>query len=371
MKSILFIGMDVHKETFSLCCYDGATGEIVAETKCDADVKMVAKFIDGIREDAGEDIEFKCGYEAGCLGFSVYNQLKARDIECDILAPTTMKMSVKNKAVKNDRMDARNIAQNLAHKTYKAVHVPDEDDLEVKEYIRMMNDFKKELKKVKQHILAFVLRYGYQFDGKSKWTISHIKWLRELKMSEINREILNEYLVQFDHLTEKIERFTARLDEFYHSEKYEEKVSKLRCFKGIDTTAAMTIQVETSDFDRFPNAKAYASYTGLTCGEQSSGEKIHHTCITKQGNSTLRTTYVECAQAIIKGSIYSPKSKKLKTRQKNQDAAVIAYADKCTQRLMKKYKNLTGRNVPHNKAIVAIARELACFVWGMETGNIY
>ena len=49
---------------------------------------------------------------------------------------------------------------------------------------------------------------------------------------------------------------------------------------------------------------------------------------------------------------------------------VIAYADKATKRLMKKYEDLRKRNVPHNKAIVATARELACFVWGMETGNI-
>ena len=34
-------------------------------------------------------------------------------------------------------------------------------------------------------------------------------------------------------------------------------------------------------------------------------------------------------------------------------------------------KQLIERNVPRNKAIVAIARELACFIWGMETGNIH
>ncbi len=60
----------------------------------------------------------------------------------------------------------------------------------------------------------------------------------------------------------------------YYSERYEENVSKLRCFKGVDTLSTMTIQVETSDFNRFPNAKAYASFTALTCGEQSSGVNV-------------------------------------------------------------------------------------------------
>lgn len=370
MKSILFIGMDVHKNTFSLCCYCKESGEILREVKCAAEAKLIKKFIDGIKKDLNEDLEFKCGYEAGCLGFSLYKELKALNIECDILAPTTMQSSSKNKVVKTDKMDARNIAINLANNTYKAVHIPDDEDFKVKEYIRMMNSFKKELKKIKQQILAYILRLGFNYEGKSKWTLAHMKWLRNLEMEGIEKEILNEYLAQYDLLVDKIERFTNRIDEFYNTERYKENVSKLRCFKGIDTTSAITIQVETSDFNRFPNAKAYASFTGLTCGEQSSGDKRNVTCITKQGNSTLRTTFVECAQAIVKGSIYNPKSKRLKSRQKDQEVNVIAYADKATNRLMKKYNKLKERNVPHNKAIVAVARELACFVWGMETGNI-
>lgn len=154
-------------------------------------------------------------------------------------------------------------------------------------------------------------------------------------------------------------------------ERYGENISKLRCFKGIDTLSAMTIQAETSDFNRFPNAKAYASFTGLTCGEQSSGDKQNKTSITKQGNSTLRSALVEYATAIVKGTIYAQKSKRLKARQKRQDVDVIAYADKAGKWLKKKYDDLMIRNIPYNNAIVAVARELACFVWGIEIGSIY
>ena len=126
-----------------------------------------------------------------------------------------------------------------------------------------------------------------------------MKWLRNLEMDELEREILNEYLAEYDVLVDKIERFTSRIEEISHRERYEENISQLRCFKGIDTLSAMTIQVETSDFHRFPNAKAYASFTGLTCGEQSSRDKQNKTSITKQGNSTLRSTLVDCAKAIV------------------------------------------------------------------------
>ena len=153
MKSILFIGMDVHKNSYSLCCYDKESGEISRETKCAADVKLVKKYIEGIKKEEGKDTIIKCGYEAGCLGFSLYKSLKAFDIDCDIMAPTTMQTSPKNKVVKTDKMDARNIALNLANHSYKAVHVPDDEDLRVKEYIRMTNNLKKQKKKMKQKII--------------------------------------------------------------------------------------------------------------------------------------------------------------------------------------------------------------------------
>ena len=195
MKSIIYIGMDVHKKTYSLCALLKETGEIIGETKIPADVSLIIKFIENAKKSVdSDDVQIKTGYEAGCLDYSLYWQLAEKGIECDILAPSTMHRSAKNKVVKNDRRDAKSIAANLANGTYKSVHVPTDEDVEIKEYIRMMHDFKIELKKVKQHINAFLLRLGHQYPGKSKWVPAHIKWLKELELSDMHREILDEYL---------------------------------------------------------------------------------------------------------------------------------------------------------------------------------
>lgn len=69
-----------------------------------------------------------------------------------ILDPTTMQVSAKNKMVKNDRMDALNIAKNLTSGSYKAVYVPDEEDVEIKEYIRMIHAKKT------QGLALFIIR---------------------------------------------------------------------------------------------------------------------------------------------------------------------------------------------------------------------
>jgi len=84
--------------------------------------------------------------------------------------------------VKTDKRHASNIARCLAFHTYSEVHVPIEEDNSIKEYIRMRDDQKTALKKIKQQILALVLHHGKRFEGgKSYWIIAHVKWLKSLK----------------------------------------------------------------------------------------------------------------------------------------------------------------------------------------------
>ncbi|PEF60765.1 transposase, partial [Bacillus cereus] len=184
----------------------------------------------------------------------------------------------------------------------------------------------------------------------------------------LNR-FLDEYLLQYDVLVDKIERFSLRLEELSHSERYEEPVAKLRCLKGIDTIAAMTVHVEIADFTGFPMAKVFMAYVGLTPSESSSGEKISRSSITKQGNSTVRSTLVECANSLINGTI-GLKSKRVKARQKGQQSEVISYADRTVERLQRKYHRMMYQGKPRNVAVTAIARELGCFIWGLEAGQI-
>ena len=64
-----------------------------------------------------------------------------------------------------------------------AVHVPTDKDDSVKEYLRMRDDHKLALKKIKQQINAFCIRHGYFYPG-TKWTIKHLQWLRKLALKD-------------------------------------------------------------------------------------------------------------------------------------------------------------------------------------------
>ena len=79
---------------------------------------------------------------------------------------------------------------------------------------------------------------------------------------------------------------------------------------------------------------------------------------------------VEAAQSYSRGQI-GFKSKALKARQDGNPPEVIAYADKANERLRRKYYRMVLKsNKKTNVAKTAVARELACFMWGMITGNV-
>ena len=372
MYRILKIGMDVHSKNYTLCAMEptiGAENRIYANVQVEPDYKNILKFVENLKTKLGESDEYdiECGYEAGCLGYSLYNQLTAAGMKCVILAPTTMRTE-QGKRVKTDARDAVLIAECLSYGTYKSVHIPTEMDDAVKEYLRMRDDHKTALKKIKQQINAFCLRHGFIY-SESKWTIAHLKWLKKLEMPSMYQEVLDEYMASYDEQTAKIERFDARIEEIASQKEYTERVKKLGCFLGIKTHTALSLIVETGDFERFAKGNVYAAYLGLAPGEHSSSDSVNRLGITKAGNGHLRRLLIESSTGICKGAV-GHKSKALRQRQLGNTAEVIGYADKANSRMRSKYYRLIRHGKKRNVAVAAIARELACFVWGMMTDNI-
>ena len=369
--STVYVGMDVHEESFSLCCYTNEKEQAEFPQRVAGHYSKVLNYIEAMRFHYGNDVLFICGYEAGCLGFTLQRQLASHGVKCDILAPTTMPQPKGKKIIKTDKRDAKNIARCLAHHDYSPVHVPTEQDEQTKEYIRMRDDHKLALKKIKQQILAFCLRHNYRFDGTScHWTQAHLKWLYSLKPEGLYEDILKEYLLTYEQLTEKITRLDQRIEELASEEPYKEKVARLSCFIGVKTATALAVLTEVGDFKRFASAPQFASYIGLTPGEDSSGDKSRRLGITKAGNRHVRMLLVEAAQSIARGRI-GFKSKALKSRQEGNPPEIILYADKANERLRRRYYRMVLRNNKKpNVAKTAIARELACFMWGMLTDKI-
>lgn len=374
MNRIVYIGIDVHTSNYTLCSLDPGYG--VKKDNYFAEVQFTNNFVTNVVNYVSnlkkkmKDCEFVCGYEAGCLGYSTYKDLTKAGIKCVIMAPSTMAVQKGGKKVKNDRRDARVIAQCLAYQTYKEVYVLSEHDEAVRGYLRMRDSHKKELKRIKQQIIAFCTGHGLFSPTKSNWTVAHLKWLKGLKFNDpVEQEIINEYLSSYTYLCDKIKAMDVRIEVLASEKQYCENVKKLRCIKGIETNVALTLLAEIGDFNRFSKPTDFAAYLGLIPGEQSSGDKVRGTGITKAGNSTLRQKLTEAAKGYWRGRI-GMKSATFKKFEKELPKEVTEYALKANTRLQRKFFNMThvkGKNM--NVAASACAREMACFVWGLITNH--
>lgn len=374
MNRIVYIGMDVHTSNYTLCSLDPGYG--VKKDNYFAEVQFTNNFVTNVVNYVSrlkkklKDSDFVCGYEAGCLGYSTYKDLTKAGIKCVIMAPSTMAVQKGGKKVKNDRRDARVIAQCLAYQTYKEVYVLSEHDEAVRGYLRMRDSHKKELKRIKQQIIAFCTGHGLFSPTKSNWTVAHLKWLKGLKFNDpVEQEIINEYLSSYTYLCDKIKAMDVRIEVLASEKQYCENVKKLRCIKGIETNVALTLLAEIGDFNRFSKPTDFAAYLGLIPGEQSSGDKVRGTGITKAGNSTLRQKLTEAAKGYWRGRI-GMKSATFKKFEKELPKEVTEYALKANTRLQRKFFNMThvkGKNM--NVAASACAREMACFVWGLITNH--
>ena len=368
----LYVGIDVHKDTYSLCCFDFQRNELSDEITIRATTKGVIKYPEAIRKKHREEVLFACGYEAGPTGYGLCRGLQKAGYGCVVMAPTTMSNPDGKRRIKTDRIDARAISRILAYKSYSQVHLPSEEIEALKEYTRARYAKKRMLKKAKQELLSFLLRNGKTYpESGNYWTEKFFNRIKTVQFSKKwMQEAFNEYLAEVYSLKAKIERMDMKIREIAGLEIIKDKVDKLVCFSGIDVSTAVETVVEINDFTRFATAAQFVSYLGLCPGQDSGGKRKTMLPLTKAGNCRVRTLLCESAKAIKRTNPYGQKSGRILERQKNASPEIVAYADKATKRIRTKMKNLEECGKNYNVSSAAGARELACFVWGMMNGKI-
>jgi len=221
---------------------------------------------------------------------------------------------------------------------------------------------KNQQRRARQQLNAFVLRCGHSWpSGKSRWTQSHYNWLEELKCSHpLEHVVLQEYIDAVREAGERVSEVSKQIELARQGWSLGKVVEALVALRGVDRLSATILLAELGDISRFEDAKQLFSYLGLVPSEYSSGEKRNQGKITRAGNSHARRILVECAW-----SYRFPPRVTGHIRRKSKDAPDYAQqiAWRAQKRLCGRYMKmvLAGKNA---KVItVAIARELAGFIW--------
>src|SRR4029453_13843349 len=119
---------------------------------------------------------------------------------------------------------------------------------------------------------------------------------------------------------------------------------------------------ELGDLTRFDNPRQLMKFLGLIPSEYSSGERRQQGSITKAGNTHARRALVEGAWAYR----YPAKvSRHLQLRLEQKPKMIQDISWKAQVRLCKRYRQLVARGKHANIVTVAIARELAGFMWAI------
>lgn len=357
------VGLDVHKNSIFVAFTPGDGRRAQALGQIPNDLTRLLKKL----RPLGDPSEVRICYEAGPTGYGLCRRLLELGYDCKIVAPAKTP-SISGDRVKTDRRDALKLADFLATGHLTFIRPPSEKEEALRDLIRAREDLKIKETNTKRQLNSMMLRHSRIFSkqnggGKSYWTLKHLEWIdRQVFEHEASNLAKESYVEEFRRLRERIEQLDLRIAEIATVMERADLIHALQAFKGIKVLTAATIVAEVGDLRRFPTAKQFASFLGLTPSENSSGETRNRGSITKAGNRRLRRMLVESAWAYWR----SPHiSRELTARSEGVSEAVRAVTWKAQSRLHRRLKSLQHRHVPMKKALIAVTRELACAIWAV------
>lgn len=356
MMHYRYVGLDVHRATISVAFADEDQAP-VSYGKIPNEPTAIHKLMQRL---GGPDTILHVAYEAGPTGYVVQRQLSELGIECLVAAPSLIPVRAGDR-VKTDRRDALKLARLLRSGDLTPVWVPDREHEALRNLVRARAAAKADQLRAKHRLSKFLLSQGARPPiGVRNWCKRYMQWLGQLQFEHAaDQVVFADHLAEVIAAGERVKRLDAALRECAQSAPQAVLIQTLQAFRGVGFLSAVTIVAEAGDLRRFPTAPQFMAYTGAVPSESSSGAKQSRGRITRTGNSALRHMLGEAAQHARHAPLLS---QDLKRRQKHASAAVIDLAWRAQLRLHARYRHLSGRLGPH-KAIMAVARELAGFIW--------
>jgi transposase len=354
-----YVGLDVSKEKIAVA---------IAEEGREAPrywgvIDHTSEAIKKLMKKLGDTKTLRVCYEAGPTGYALYRLLSDMGIHCEVIAPSLIPQKP-GERIKTDRRDAIRLAQLHRAAELTSIYIPTPDDEALRDLVRCREDAKEDELRAKHRLSKFLLRNDIKPPaGINKWTVKYYRWLDTLQFENVHlRIVFQEYYYQLKELKQRILRLEEEINIHAKEGVHAEKVQALQALRGIALVTATSIVAEIGSFKRFSTPRQFMAYVGLIPSEYSSGERRKQGSITKTGNRHVRRLLVESAwsyryQPAVKGD--------LERRIKGQSPVIQSISWKAQNRLHKKYYRLLSKGKNGGKAVTAVARELAGFIWAV------
>jgi len=356
--SKIHVGLDVHKDSISIGVAEPGRGAGRVVGKIAHDVGKLTKLLSRI----GPPGQLHLVYEAGPTGYGLQRSLAARDYSCEVIAPAQMPRRAGDR-IKTDGRDCVQLAECSRAGQLRAVWIPDPADEAIRDLSRAREDAVNSRTQARHQLKGFLLRHGLRFAGKTSWTKAYHAWLGSLSFdAQPAQTAFTEYWLAVQALDARVQRLTQALRDSISGWRFEPVVKALQALRGVDLVTAVGLIAEIGDLRRFEHPRKLMGYLGLVPSEASSGERVRRGSITKTGNAHARRLLTEAAWHYrFKARIGSHAQR----RQQDLSQRVREIGWNGQLRLNKRFALLQARGVQVNKACVAVARELAGFVWAI------
>jgi transposase len=191
MNDVKYIGMDVHKETISIAVMD-ASGKVVMETILETKALTILQFVHGLRGSLHLTLE------EGTWAAWLYDLLKphvTKIVVCDPRKNASMK-----EGNKNDKIDARRLAELLRLNHLSAVYHGEHGLRTQKELVRSYLTITKDLGRVMTRVKALYRSWAIPCRGKQVYAPQHrAEWLEKISEPGVRRRA-EFYYQQLDAL---------------------------------------------------------------------------------------------------------------------------------------------------------------------------
>lgn len=333
----LYIGMDIHKKSWSIHIRTDISDHKSFTTPPDCEVLynyVTSHF---------PEHQVALTYEAGCCGFSAARYFLNLGWDVLVVNPSDILRMDKQQYQKTDTIDCRNLSKQLKADQLKGIYVPGEDQDQLKILLRQRAEITKQLRSVKAQIKSLLLYHAYQIPDKfdnPNWSKDFIQWLSSIKWTNELGKFCMESKLRIYSMIHKEHLQLANQLRSYCREHYKKDYYLLKSIPGIGGYLASTILAEIGDLRRFGSETELASYIGVVPVIQNSGAKETMQRVTPRCRALLRSYIIESAWVALR---MDPAMQNYYRKHigKNPKSIIIKIARKLINRMLSVIKNET------------------------------
>lgn len=356
------LGLDVSKDSVSVAVLEADRDQAVIDRifHDEASVRrLISRFPDRSKL-------WVC-YEAGPTGYDLHRLLTSMGVRCDVVAPSLVPKG-RGDHIKTDKRDARRLAGLHRAGELTPIGVPSPAQEGVRDLCRTRGDMVEDLTRARNRLTKFLLRHSRVWRDGSNWTYKHDQWLTNQHFDDrAMAATFGHYRAVITTREADLAAIDAELEPWCDREPFGHQVGRLSAYRGVSAIGGLCIAAEVFDWRRFARPRSFMAFTGLVPSEYSTGVSTHRGHITKAGNIHLRTHLIESAWAYQHHAAVGVRHRQ---RQEGLPPEVVARAWRAQTRLCARFRQLAARKNIRSVVAVAVARELAGFLWAEMTCDL-